>query len=228
MIRLLCAGLDRLLGLGLITTVLLCGYVIYDSATVMRSAVLGAEIKQYAPADEDEKLRFEDLTGVNTNIIGWIRIDGTSIDYPVLQAVDNEYYLARNYLDEFATAGSIFLDYRNDFEADDFLIIYGHRMSYGKMFSDIVKFADAQYYAEHQVGRIYGETGVRELKAAAYAQVAASERAIYGQINLVATLNLLREKAKYWRESSARKFVLLSTCDAKNKSMRNVLLLEMR
>ncbi len=227
MIRLVCAGLDRLLGLGLIMTILLCGYVIYDSATVMHSAVLGAEIKQYAPADEDEKLRFEDLTGVNTNIIGWIRIDGTSIDYPVLQATDNEYYLARNYLNEFATAGSIFLDYRNDFEADDFLIIYGHRMSYGKMFSDIVKFADAHYFAEHQAGRIYGKTGTHELKAVAYAQVAASERAIYGRIDLVATLKLLRERAKYWQESSAQKFVLLSTCDAKNKSMRNVLLLEM-
>ncbi len=153
MIRILCAGLDRLLELGLMMVILLCGYMVYDSATVMHSAVLGAEIKQYAPADEDEKLRFENLANMNANIIGWIRIDGTSIDYPLLQAENNEYYLARNYLDEFATAGSIFLDYRNDFEMDDFLIIYGHRMSYGEMFSDIVKYADAQYWAEHQTGK---------------------------------------------------------------------------
>ncbi len=227
MIRILCAGLDRLLELGLMMVILLCGYMVYDSATVMHSAVLGAEIKQYAPADEDEKLRFENLANMNANIIGWIRIDGTSINYPLLQAENNEYYLARNYLDEFATAGSIFLDYRNDFEMDDFLIIYGHRMSYGKMFSDIVKYADAQYWAEHQTGKIYSKTGRHELKVVAYAQVAANAQEIYGRIDLVTALGLLHEEAKYWRESSAQRFVLLSTCDARNKNRRNVLLLEM-
>lgn len=87
-------------------------YIIYDGLKVTRSAYLSDEILEYAKADEMVDIR--GLKTINEDIIGWIRIDGTDIDYPVLQSVNNEYYLSRNCWREFATAGSIFLDYRND------------------------------------------------------------------------------------------------------------------
>jgi sortase B len=104
----------------------MCLYIVYDSLKVTKSVVLGEEIKMLAPLDDAiDILRLREL---NSDIVGWIRIPDTDIDYPILQGSDNDYYLSRNYLGEFAVAGSIFLDYRNDF-GDDFLIIYGHSMS---------------------------------------------------------------------------------------------------
>lgn len=87
-------------------------YIIYDGLIVTRSAVLSDEIMEYAKADDSVDI--QGLKTINEDIVGWIRIHGTEIDYPVLQSINNEYYLSRNCWREFATAGSIFLDYKND------------------------------------------------------------------------------------------------------------------
>lgn len=86
-------------------------YVICDGMIVTRSAVLGEEVLAYAKADDHVDIR--GLKEINNDVVGWIRIDGTDIDYPVLQSTDNSYYLSRNVWREFATAGSIFLDYKS-------------------------------------------------------------------------------------------------------------------
>lgn len=219
---------NRVLDLiGFLTTTIviaLGGYVVFDSFMVTQSAVLGDEIMQYAPAEEGPN--FNELHGINQQIVGWIIISDTSINYPVLQSGDNDYYLSRNYLNEFATAGSIFMDYRNDILRDDFLIIYGHRMSYGKMFSDVIKYADEKYFQEHRTGKLYYEDGVYDLRVVGFSKINADTKDVYGRVSLDA-LNELRKNAWHWRDENGEKYVMLSTCDAKDKSVRDVLLLKM-
>ncbi|KYG29336.1 class B sortase [Alkalihalobacillus trypoxylicola] len=119
-----------------------------------------ADIQEvYEPRDHDkdfnnnENLRksFDPLLAINKDIVGWISIDNTRIDYPILQSNDNDYYLNRNYLLEESRAGSIFMDFRNDIsELGLHTILYGHRMKDGTMFADLKKYLQQDYYEENR------------------------------------------------------------------------------
>ncbi len=81
---------------------------------------------------------FNSLLDKNSETVAWIRIENTNINYPIVQAKDNEYYLKHNFLREKNGAGWIFADYQNNFEnLDKNTIIYGHNRRNGTMFSNL-------------------------------------------------------------------------------------------
>lgn len=83
-------------------------------------------------------------------VIGWVSIPGTGIDYPVVQTTDNEYYLTHNYLGEKDVKGAIYMDFRNDDIGDDRnYILYGHKMIDGSMFSDLVYYVQDGSYKRY-------------------------------------------------------------------------------
>lgn len=85
--------------------------------------------------------------------VGWLTIDGTEIDYPVMQGKDNFRYLGINPLGQSDSAGSIFMDSACDPMAkDSYTLIYGHHMNGNAMFGSLPKFADAKYLASHRTG----------------------------------------------------------------------------
>ena len=86
----------------------------------------------------------------NSEIIAWINIEGTEINYPILQSDNNEYYLTKNYKKQYDANGSIFLDCRYDLEkpSDNFLI-YGHNNNNGLMFDNLLAYEDKNYYENH-------------------------------------------------------------------------------
>lgn len=83
-------------------------------------------------------------------MIGWIFIEGTEVNYPILLGVNNQQYLFQSYEKKYTVAGSIFLDYRcgADFE-DARTVIYGHNMKNGMMFGKLDRYQKADYLAEH-------------------------------------------------------------------------------
>lgn len=87
----------------------------------------------------------------NSDLAGWIVIDGTDINYPVVQSkVYQEFYLDHNFDGEEDDAGSIFADARNDLlPPDDNIIIYGHNMKDGSMFGTLQYYLDKDYYDKH-------------------------------------------------------------------------------
>lgn len=90
---------------------------------------------------------FEHLHEINEDIVGWLTIGSTNIDYPILQADDNEYYLNRNYKKEETRAGSLFFDYRNQLDGTDrHIITYGHRMRDHSMFSQLTSYLDKGFF----------------------------------------------------------------------------------
>ena len=95
-------------------------------------------------------LQLQELKKENEDIIAWIQIPGTKIDFPVLQGQDNEYYIRHTYKKEYSVDGSIFLDkdYNWDKPSDN-LLIYGHNNKNGNMFQDLLKYEDKNYYKEH-------------------------------------------------------------------------------
>lgn len=84
------------------------------------------------------------------DLVGWIRIDDTQVDLPVMQAADNDYYLHRSIDGAEDINGTLFLDYRADaFAPSTNLIIYGHNMKSGAMFGGLKKYLEESYVAEH-------------------------------------------------------------------------------
>jgi len=90
------------------------------------------------------------LYNKNKSLIGWVKIDDTLIDYPVMQTVNNEYYLSHNLEQEYDKNGSIFMDKDCDvLKPSTNLIIYGHHMKSGRMFGGLNKYSDKKYYEDH-------------------------------------------------------------------------------
>ncbi len=95
-------------------------------------------------------LRVEELQKENSDIVGWIEIENTNINYPVLQSSDNYFYLKRDYKKNYSINGSIFLDkdcYLNPQSCN--LLIYGHNNRNNTMFQDLLKYEDFNFYKTH-------------------------------------------------------------------------------
>lgn len=111
-------------------------------------------------------VNFDELRKVNPDIIGWIKVEGTKIDYPIVQTDDNETYLKTDFEGQKSVYGAIYLDYESE---PDFSgkhnIIYGHNMKDGCMFKDIVKYKDEAFFKEHQDLVIYTPDREIHLKA---------------------------------------------------------------
>ena len=102
----------------------------------------------------ERMLQMEELQKQNSDIVGWVELEGTNISYPVMQGEDNEFYMKHNYLKEENTYGSLFLDKDYDWNnKSSNLLIYGHNMQDGTMFHDLLNYADEQYYKKHPTVR---------------------------------------------------------------------------
>lgn len=108
--------------------------------------------EETAPADpRDRKIDFAALAEVNEDIIAWLYIPNTKIDYPVVQGEDNDYYLTRGASKEENRAGAVFLDYRSSADlSDPNMLIYGHRMNDGSMFADLHQYEDENFFRENR------------------------------------------------------------------------------
>jgi len=122
------------------------GEVFYN-ANPNRLTILRRVQKDAAPA-----YRMDDLSD---ECIAWLKIDNTDINYPIMQADNNNKYLNLAPTGEYSLSGSIFLDFRNspDF-SDSYSLIYGHHMANNYMFGALDKFAEFSYLMEHRTGTL--------------------------------------------------------------------------
>lgn len=144
---------------------------------------------QWMPApveDEDiyihrlDALDLEQLRETNPDLIGWIWIPDTQVNYPLMQGEDNSYYLNRTWEGSENIVGSIFLETRNTPELTDFnTIVYGHNMKNGAMFGSLKQYCEQNYAQQHPYVYIRTDGGTYryEVFAAFEADV---ESATYG------------------------------------------------
>lgn len=126
--------------------------------------------------------KFERLYSDNHDFVGWIKINDTNVDYPVMYTPNDnengEYYIHRDYDEQYSAAGLPFIDSNCIIEpATDNLIIYGHNMNSGSMFHDILKYAEQEFYDKHKTftfDSIYDD-GTYEVIAAFYGQILPEE-----------------------------------------------------
>ncbi|NLU35414.1 MAG: class B sortase [Clostridiales bacterium] len=98
--------------------------------------------------------RYKALLEINPDVVGWVRVPNTVIDYPVVQAQDNDYYLRRDIYGNYASAGAIFMDYRSDAQGRGrHIILYGHHMKNGTMFKELDKYKKKEFFDENNFVR---------------------------------------------------------------------------
>ena len=108
--------------------------------------VIGKDTEEQKKETE-RMLQVKQLQGQNTDIVGWLEIENTNINYPVLQGADNNYYMTHNYKNEKSKNGSIFLDadYNWDIPSNN-LLMYGHNLGNGMMFQQQRKMQDMKLF----------------------------------------------------------------------------------
>ena len=106
-----------------------------------------------APNIDDTVLfEYQALYEINRDMVGWIQIDGTAIDYPVVQSPGNpNFYLRRNFYKEDATCGTIYArEACNINQPSDNVTLYGHNMRNGTMFADLHKYEKKSFWEKHR------------------------------------------------------------------------------
>lgn len=95
--------------------------------------------------------KYSNLYNRNQDFIGWLSIEGTNINYPVMYTpYDPQHYLRRNFDGDYDIGGMLFADYRCSFDpASTDIIIYGHHMKNGTMFGPLMDFKDVDYLQAH-------------------------------------------------------------------------------
>ena len=110
------------------------------------------EIAEFVTVDEtkeDEKyaVDFEKLKEKNSDVVAWLKVNGTNIETTVVKTTDNDYYLTHNFNKEYNSAGWIFADYKNKVDGtDENLVIYGHNMRDDSMFGSLKWVINEDWY----------------------------------------------------------------------------------
>ena len=175
---------------------------------------------------------FKSLLAVNPEIVAWLTIDGTNINYPVTQHSDNDYYLHHLFNGEYNSSGCLFLGCRNpsDFSGRH-TIIYGHHMDNGTMFQNLMYYKDQSFYNEHPTARLITPDGSFTIKffAGYVANVGSDAWKLDFTSNedfedwLAAAMEKSAFKSKVI-PSAAERVVTLSTCSYEFYNARFVLL----
>ena len=123
-----------------------------EAAEETAAAAEEAKLSAYQPYGAP----FDELKAINPDVNGWLTMPETAIDYPLVQGETNYSYINTDVYGEFALAGSIFLDSRNDNEyLDVYSLLYGHNMSKHRMFGDVNLYKDQKFFEENQQGELY-------------------------------------------------------------------------
>lgn len=112
------------------------------------------ELKSIAQTVDDNTQnsnnKYAELYAQNSDFIGWIRIDGTSIDYPVMQSKDDpDFYLKHNFSKEYSRFGIPYMQENCGFSSDN-IIIYGHNIKSKSMFNELTEYKDKDFYTAHK------------------------------------------------------------------------------
>lgn len=175
---------------------------------------------------------------LNKSLVGWIRIDDTKVDYPVMQTKNNDYYLDHNFNQEKDNNGSIFIDKDcSIFPRSQNLIIYGHNMKSGKMFGTLKEYKNISYFEKHpdiQFDSIY-EKGTYKIMYV-FSDIVYDQSEIAFKYYQFINANSETEYNSYMNEMAAKSLydtgvtsvygdalITLSTCDYTQDSERFVI-----
>lgn len=169
----------------------------------------------------------------NADCIGWIRVPGTDIDYPIMWTPsDPEHYLHLDFYGNYSDYGVPFLDHRCDLGSSN-IILYGHNMFDGTMFTDLIWYKEKEYADAHRQIILETPGGAREYQVFAVCKANSMVSGCYQHTNFAddeektTFLKSVQDESIYYTEPSAEKFITLSTCDISRRNGRVAVLGEL-
>ena len=159
--------------------------------------------------------------------VGWLYIPDTSINYPIMQGGDNDFYLHHAYDGSSLQAGSIFLDYRceNRF-MNPVNIVYGHNMRNGSMFAGVLNFADYAYFDSHRYGWLATPETVYRIDFFSCAKAGMDDKLYDGSSPVSQWIPQIADRSAVFRDadfSEDDRFISLSTCSYEFENARTIL-----
>lgn len=191
---------------------------------------------------DGDRPSFDELLALNPDVCAWVTLDGTKVDFPVVQGSDNLEYLNKDVYGSFALAGSIFLDTRCDRNfGDAYSLLYGHHMADGSMFGSLDSYKDAQFFNDNATGTLLVPDGSYDLQVFACLTVTANDDRIFDPTswqagNMGQLASYVRENALYVRSDvldslggeASPQVLALSTCSSDYTEARTVVLATMK
>jgi sortase B len=137
--------------------------IVFDEAkfnNAVAEDVIDEKTGEKSKDQEADKQTFSDqykqILEINENVIGWINIPETTVNYPIVKGEDNSFYLNHSIEDKKTSRGSIFMDYRNFGDEQDVnRVLYGHNMKDGSMFHDIMAYKNSSFFDQHPYIQCY-------------------------------------------------------------------------
>ncbi len=219
-------------------------YALWDNMQVYASVDdIQSQLLKYKPTPgEDNGPTFEELRAINPDVCAWITLDGTKIDYPVLQGEDNLTYINKDVYGNFALAGSIFLDSNCDRSFQEkYSLLYGHHMAEHKMFGDLDLYEKQKFFDKNRTGTLVLPDRSYKLEIFACIKTSANEDNIFipqkWQKSTDGLLKFTEKSAKYIHQDTMKKIgtskdfsqiLAMSTCSSDYTDARTVILAVMK
>ena len=206
-------------------------YGLWDANQIDKQA--DASLYQTYKPEANDSLSFAELQTKNPNVFGWLSINNTHIDYPLVQGEDNSEYVNTDVLGEFSLSGSIFLDFRNEKSFTDMnSIIYGHHMAKDTMFGELENYQDPAYFKKHLQGKLYFDNKWHKVEFFAFLHSDAYNDILYNtdlhRVSDVSMyLNYVKQHAINFKNihfQEDERFVVLSTCTSDSTNGRHLLI----
>jgi len=170
---------------------------------------------------QEKRIDWDFLKSVNEDIVAWIEIEGTNINYPILKDED-VYYLKHSFDKTYNSNGSIFTTNLLPFEEDE-TIVYGHNMRNGSMFSNLGNYLDKDFLYSHLKFKIYTPNGDYEASVfSVYSIGIGTENKNIKLLNFAEKIKYYEKASKYHIENNENinKIIKLSTCSYINAKTR--------
>lgn len=105
---------------------------------------------------KEDNVNLKELYKINNDLVGWLKIENTNMNYPVMQTKDRpDYYLRKNIYKKYSVFGTPYIDENCDMENGNNLIIYGHHINGNKMFGELENYKNEEYYNKHKFIKFY-------------------------------------------------------------------------
>ena len=201
------------------------GYSLWDMYSLTHEAFLSSDLLQYKPIVSEEgevSPTLQELIAINGDVRGWLTMDDTRIDYPVVQGRDDMEYVNKDVYGEFALSGAIFMSSQNapDF-SDCYNVVYGHHVEGGAMFADVTLYQNKEFFDSHPSGMLILPDRAYSISVFACGKFDAYDKHIYCNptdytpANLEGFLRYIRDNAVQYRDIGASRdsrLIALSTC----------------
>lgn len=202
-------------------------YTVYDSQMVLKENSESL-LRQYRPDSTGKPTQNGEI--IKEKYAGWITIDDTGIDYPVMRGSDNFEFLNIDPFGNSSLGGSIFMDARNSMDfTDPYTLLYGHHLDGELLFGKLDRYLDKGYLEEHRTGTVITETEKFDVRLFAVCEVSGTDPVLFSPTEADDKItDKIRENHLYLIEDGfpkdGERLIGLSTCKFPDVGNRTVVM----